>query len=212
MTNNELPVFASERWKTVPFELDVKTPWDKLIDIFLSLPRCLALASESRFSEMRDGVLQIQAELLLWWDDWSSLSPALGGLNAAGHIAMFNTAQVVVSSLLLLEPGSRDGLAATIRSSSDVVLEVAVLVESLMGGEAAFWSRALLMVFPLKVIALWGPDIERRERAVKMLKRWGPREGLRGICRSSAPFVGEEEKGYHAARGRVSEFCRALAD
>ena len=91
-----------------------------------------------------------------------------------------------------------------------MVLEAASLVESLMGGGATYWSRALLMVFPLKVVAIWSPDLEQRERAVGMLKRWGPGEGLRGICMGGAPFVGEEEKDYRVAAGRASEFHRTL--
>ena len=63
-----------------------------------------------------------------------------------------------------------------------------------MVGEIAFWSRALLVLFPLKVIAIGSPDIGQRERAVRMLKRWGFGEGLRGICRNSARLLGRKRR------------------
>ncbi|RSL50055.1 hypothetical protein CEP54_012117 [Fusarium duplospermum] len=46
MTENEVPVFASQEWMTIPFRIYPKLIFDQLIDVLFSVLKCLSVANQ----------------------------------------------------------------------------------------------------------------------------------------------------------------------
>jgi hypothetical protein len=201
---------------TRPFENILKTPFDELIDILLSLPGCLALSEtilnqvgqnlSGIKSTLHRDVLELIYRLGYWRQRYCSdiIEPnghgraffdlsanrkldtsdlrfyppqirAYDNIWSAVFIAMYDAANLIAFSLLLLVSPSTDKDNYRIQFYAQSVLLADAFIEFNCSPGPS--GASLLMMFPLKILGLWGPLPQQRDYATRKLHRWDQGRG-----------------------------------
>lgn len=110
---------------------------------------------------------------------------AYDNICSAVFIAMYNAANLIAFSLLLLVSPPNDKDNYRIRFHAQSVLLMNAFIES--NGSPGPSGASLLMVFPLKILGLWGPLPQQRDYATRKLHRWDQGGEYNSICGLAAP-------------------------
>ncbi|KAJ4184015.1 hypothetical protein NW767_013358 [Fusarium falciforme] len=197
MTENEVPVFASQDWMTIPFQVYPKLIFDQLIDVLFNLLKCLSVADQLIKSDsggdlrstldalIRDSMLQASQ----WWsgcienNPFGQISPKQGcgpgegqlllthtSVPAAALCSLYETANLVTFRLLhLVSPlaSSQDDLCA--RQHAQSILLASHFIDEMSG--PAPDRGSIMITLQLKVVSLWSPSSEQRNMALDLLQR-----------------------------------------
>jgi hypothetical protein len=120
----------------------------------------------------------------------------------AAFIAMYDAASLIAFSLLLLVSPPTYQYNHQLQFHAQSVLSADAFIES--NCSPAPGGGSLLMVFPLKIVGLWGPLPQQRDYATRRLQNWRQEGESYSVCRFAAPvFLGSSTKAalsnvYHA--------------
>jgi hypothetical protein len=216
--------FASEDWCEIPFKLKQKTAWDKILDILLWMPKCLAL--RTRIKALRDSdpvaceavCQELASELgnpISRLARWKSLygQDILGeyDYNISVNANDPDTGSIPKTRIF------SDPQRATTTAFYDVAniwiqqltqIATGTPTDHIIKQHAASALAAVdfhqslgfasggtfSLIFVLKVLCLVTPCEIQRQEARSALLTWGERRGLGGVCSSGAPLYLERRQ------------------
>lgn len=121
-------------------------------------------------------------------------------IHTAAFIAMYDAANLIIFSVLKLVSMPTDQYSHRINFHTQSILSADTFIES--SGFSAPTGGAMPMIFPLKIVGLWGPHHEQRSYATAKLRKWDRQGELHGICRLAAPVSMEPPEGVLCECGR----------
>ncbi|UPK92342.1 hypothetical protein LCI18_003277 [Fusarium solani-melongenae] len=191
-----MPVFASQDWMTIPFQVYPKLIFDQLIDVLLNLLKCLSVAdqlikSESRGNlrltldaHIRDSMLQASQ----WWsgcienNPFGQISPKQGcgpdesqpllthtSVPAAALCSLYDAANLIAFRLLHLVSPSASSHDLHVRQHAQAILSASQFIDEVSG--PAPDRGSIMIALQLKVVSLWSPSSEHRNMALALLQR-----------------------------------------
>lgn len=195
MTENEVPVFASPDWMTIPFQVYPKLIFDQLIDVLFNLLKCLSFADQLIKSDsssnlrstldanIRDCMLQASQ----WWlgcienSPFGQISPKQEcgsdegqllthtSVPAAALCSLYDAANMIAFRLSHLVSSSASSHDLNARQHAESILSASHFIDEVSGPAP---DRASIMItLQLKVVSLWSPSSEQRNMALALLQR-----------------------------------------
>lgn len=219
MTTEEQHLFATHPWNTVPFEVNPKVAYDKLLDLLLLIPSCLSFLNRTirtwGLDITKDQDMRLELESLVssilrrlqeWWQEYAE-EHASHGRDANS----FGEPQPSSVSTEPYYPNSFDA-ACTAQYHAATMVLCALLTFCSYGTQTyeaqIEWhsSRILascsymmmnrtssagtiMMVYPLKIMCRCSLNQLQRRTAFEILGRWGQKKGIHGICSQAAPLL-----------------------
>jgi hypothetical protein len=218
MVTEEQHLFATYPWDTVPFEVNPKIAYDKLLDILLLIPGCLSVVNQikgiysldiTEAHELRikleSSVSTLLRRLQEWWWEYAE--------EHASHGRDANSFGEPQSSSTSNEPYYPNAFAAACTASYHAAMIVLYAMHTFCSYEAHTYeaqiewhsSRILvscsymmmnrtssagtvMMVFPLKSMCRCSQNQLQKQAAFEILGKWGEKKGIHGICSQAAPF------------------------
>ncbi|KAI8665485.1 Zn(2)-C6 fungal-type domain-containing protein [Fusarium sp. Ph1] len=196
MTENEVPVFASQDWMTVPFQVYPKLIFDQLIDVLFNLLKCLSVADQlikpdssgnlrsTLDALIRDSMLQASQ----WWSGcienspFGQVSPKQGcgpdegqllrtytSVPAAALCSLYDAANMITFRLLHLVSSSAPSHDLNVRQHAESILSASHFIDEVSG--PAPDRGSIMITLQLKVVSLWSPSSEQRNMALALLQR-----------------------------------------
>lgn len=195
MTENEVPVFASQNWMTIPFQIYPKLIYDQLIDILFSVLKCLSVANRLVKSDLGSNLRSTLDALIRntmlqasqWWAEctetsvFGQISPKQGygpeegqlllihtSVPAAAICSLYDAANIITLRLShLVSPSSSYDLC--VRQHAQSILSASHFI-GLVSGPVP--DRGSIMItLQLKIVSLWSPSSEQRSMALGLLQR-----------------------------------------
>ena len=108
----------------------------------------------------------------------------------AAFSAMYDAANLIAFSLQLLVLPATDQHKLRIQFHAQSILSADAFLES--NGSSAPDGGSSLMIFPLKVLGLWGPLPKQRDYAINKLLDWDQKAESHSISRFAAPVFLED--------------------
>lgn len=218
MSTGKQHAFATPPWTTVPFELNPKTTFDRLLDILLLIPGCLSFQNEIRHIFTLDTPeghkLRLELELMVsglldrlqdWWQEYieevaattGGLLYGLGAMDAAESERPYFPDAFAAACTATYHAGNialKAILASTLSHprgyDSQIGLHANLILasSSYLIANSSSSAGTVMMVFPLKTICHSGRNELQRQSAFELLEMWGGKSGIQGICANAAPL------------------------
>ncbi|RMJ07283.1 hypothetical protein CDV36_013107 [Fusarium kuroshium] len=196
MTENEVPIFASQDWMTIPFRIYPKLIFDQLIDVLFSVLKCLSIADQLiKFDDKAD--LRATLDALIsdtmlqssqWWLEcvgssiFGQISPKQGcgpdeaqlllthtSVPAAALCSLYDAANMIAFRLLHLVSSSGSSHDLQVRQHAQSILSASHFIDEVSG--PAPDRGSIMITLQLKVVSLWSPSSEQRNMALALLER-----------------------------------------
>ncbi|RSL81501.1 hypothetical protein CEP51_005806 [Fusarium floridanum] len=202
MTENEVPIFASQDWMTIPFRIYPKLIFDQLIDVLFSVLKCLSIADQLINSD-DDGDLGAILDALIqdtmlqasqWWLEcigssiFGQISPKQGcgpdeaqlllthtSVPATALCSLYDAANIIALRLLHLASSSGSSHDLQVRQHAQSILSASHFIDEVSG--PAPDRGSIMITLQLKVVSLWSPSSEQRNMALALLQRDKHQEG-----------------------------------
>jgi hypothetical protein len=186
----------------IPFQCQAKTTFDKIADVLLLIPglytRLDQVSSPKNAACTEDSIQEVLREIEVLQERLynlhinledgiegkKSVTPEDETLHvdeeflaqplSTATLCNYSAAHILLLSTLssIKEPSEGDNAQAKLHSDN-ILFRMTVLDEVgavFMGG-----------ISPLKIVGIWSPCIEQRERAKQLIEKWGAKGGLGGI-------------------------------